>query len=141
MPDPRHSSDGITSGEQLDALHAQVVGDDTRDERLIEGFSNARKVKYVADVLEVPAESFDLCADWPLTSWLRSDNFAIARCGLYLAMLKREFFELVMEGLDERAHPELWALHAEAENLVLSFGKRLTLWRTGEPMRDHRVLH
>jgi hypothetical protein len=147
VPDPRNQGhrdrpQRIPSfGHQFDALHASVVGDDREDRSFYTGISHKAKVSYICEALRLSRGAFNLDLPLPLEDWALSDDMSLITSGLYVGVLRREFYERLFGERPDLRHGAAWAHHADAEFWSSEFNRIIHKRGQGVLIEDARVLN
>lgn len=138
MPDPLAAKPTV---DNLYALHARVVTDQTLDRRYAKPLSNVDKAAFLCAILNIEIDDLDLNEAYPLGEWLASADASLLRCGVYICDMRRHFYGLVI-GEDLKSAPsKVWNAHAEAEHWEMRFDMKLYQFGTGEAAPEWRKVH
>lgn len=147
MPDPRNHGLGdgperIPSfGHQYGALHDRVVGDETPDDSFYTKVSNKQKVDYICQAIRIAPNAFHLDLPLPLEDWSLSEDMSLINSGLYIADMRRQFYEVLLNEHVALRNGPAFGNHAESEFWAFEFNRLIAKRRQGIMLPDPRLLN
>lgn len=147
MPHPRNHGHGngparIPSyGHRYGLLHDRILSDDRPDDTFYSKVSNRDKTNYVCQTLRITPNSFHLDLPLPFEDWALSDDMSLLNAGLFVADMRRQFYEALMTEHKELRDSPAFANHADAEFWNHEFNRLIAKRKHGVHLPEPRILN